>query len=956
MLNNLGSFSSVLQEIIGDLGFQNFTPIQEMAFPELLKGENGLIISATGSGKTEAALLPVFDQLIREREKGHHQNGINILYITPLRALNRDIFKRVFAIGEQLGIKTAIRHSDTTQYERRKQTLSPPHLLVTTPETLGIILTAKRLGEHLRNVSWVIVDEIHELVDSKRGTQLFVALERLKRKCGREFQRIGLSATIGDPQLVGKFLMGINRPFKILEEPTQKELEISIIHPQPALPEDEKIAEKIFSSPEATARAKKVIEIIKQNTHTLVFTNTRQFTEVLGNRLRLIGTDFPFGVHHGSLSKEVRKEAENRFKEGELKGIICTSSLELGIDIGTVDAVIQMMSSREIAPLLQRVGRSGHTLHKKSKGFIITIDAEDILEAAVICRKALNKELEAPKPHILPWEVLAHQIAGILLEESPIQISSLLSLLRDARPYKTLTNKKLQELLLLMKGLGLVWLEEDTISRRKRTLHYYFGNLSPIRDVKRYRIYDVATNRTVGSLDEEFVLVSGEVGTVFIVKGVPWKILAVHEDRVEVAPVHNPIGAIPAWEGELIPVPFSVAQEVGKLRAEMERCFIESEDKRYAKQILNNYPLDEEAKQTVVDFLYEHFASDTPMPTDKRIVIEKIGTNFAIIHLAGGSKVNQTLGHLVSSLLMTKFGSSVGMRVDPYRIILSFEFQLMPEHIEATIRTLKGQFVEELLKRSIPQTSMYEWRFVHIAKRFGVIRSPWEAGKIPARRIAWAYEGTLVEDATLKEILHDKMDIKKTMEALDKIHSQEFEIITDFKRSVENISPLGHEAIDLLRFTGFVLPTKPDRQLAQKVQQRLQKKKIRLICMWCGKYNVISTVGNLEERPKCPKCDARYLAAVSPRDEELYSVLKKHLRQEKLTPEEQKALERGFKRADLVIASGKKAIIALAARGVGPRSASKVLEKSHSRGDYEFYSEIIQAEKEYSRTRPFWGD
>jgi ATP-dependent Lhr-like helicase len=180
MLND-GSFCSALREVIADLGFESFTPIQEIAFPVIHKGENALIISATGSGKTEAAVLPVFDQLVREWEKGNKKPGINILYITPLRALNRDIFKRVIDIGEQLGIRTSIRHSDTTQYERRKQTLNPPNMLITTPETLGIILTAKRLGQSLRNVSWVIVDEIHELIDSKRGTQLFVSLERLER-------------------------------------------------------------------------------------------------------------------------------------------------------------------------------------------------------------------------------------------------------------------------------------------------------------------------------------------------------------------------------------------------------------------------------------------------------------------------------------------------------------------------------------------------------------------------------------------------------------------------------------------------------------------------------------------------------------------------------------------------------------------------------------------------------
>ena len=512
LMLNFTSFSPALREVISSLGFEEFTPIQELAFPVLQKNKNALIISATGSGKTEAAVLPVFDELLKKWEQSGTQLGINILYITPLRALNRDIFKRVIDIGEQLGISTGIRHSDTSQHERRKQTLDPPNLLITTPETLGIILTAKRLGEHLRNVSFVIIDEIHELIDSKRGTQLFVSLERLEQFCTNSFQRIGLSATIGDPELVAELLVGLERECEIIEEPTVKSIDLSIIYPQP-IKEDRELSEKIFSSPEATARARKVIDIIQNNTNTLVFTNTRQFTEILGNRMRLIGTDFPFGVHHGSLSKDVRKEAEDRFKQGDLRAIICTSSLELGIDIGTVDTVVQMMSSREIAPLLQRVGRSGHTIHQTSKGVLITIDAEDIIESAVIGRKALKKELEIPQPHIVPWEVLSHQIAGIMMEGSPRTIDEIYGIIKRSYPYKEITREKLKELLFLMKELGTIWIEdeEDKITRRKNTLHYYFNNLSPIRDVKRYKIYDVATNRIVGSLDDEFVEVAGEV-------------------------------------------------------------------------------------------------------------------------------------------------------------------------------------------------------------------------------------------------------------------------------------------------------------------------------------------------------------------------------------------------------------------------------------------------------------
>jgi ATP-dependent Lhr-like helicase len=557
---------------------------------------------------------------------------------------------------------------------------------------------------------------------------------------------------------------------------------------------------------------------------------------------------------------------------------------------------------------------------------------------------------------MLPWEVLSHQITGILMEDSPATVDELFEIVRKSYPYKDLTKEQLIELLQIMKELGTVWLEEEKVTRRKYTLHYYFNNLSPIRDIKKYSIYDVATNRYVGSLDDEFVEISAKVGTVFIVKGVPWKILAIHEDKVEVAPVHNPIGALPVWDGEMIPVPYSVAQEVGYVRNAIWEKFIESDDLAVAKKVLRKYPIDSKAKDVVIKYLNEHFSTDHPMPSDKRILIETLGTNMAVVHCDFGNKVNQTFGQLISSLLMAKFACSIGLRTDAYRLILTYPYFLRPEHIESAIREIRGEYVEELLRRTLPQTTMYEWRFVHIAKRFGVIKGPWEQGNVHPRRIARAYEGTIVADATLNELIHDKMDIKQTIEVINRIAKEEIEIVTISKKSIDEMSPLAESAVDQLRYTGFVIPKKPDRQLAEKVQERLAKKEIRLICMWCAKYNVISKVGNVDDQPQCPKCGARYIAAVSPHNEELHGILRRHLQRLKLEPEEEKILKRGYKSADLVIASGKKAIIALAARGIGPKSASKVLEKSYSKDDYEFYSQIIEAEKEYSRTRPFWGD
>jgi len=305
--NSFNLLHKEIQKTILKFNFVQPTPIQNEAIPKVLKGKNLLIIAPTGTGKTEAAIFPIFDMLLREKVLNKQLNGIEVLFCTPLKALNRDIFRRIIEMGEDLGFSIQIRHGDTSPSVRRRQALNPPNVLITTPETLQSILPAKRMGTHLKNVRFVIVDEIHELVESKRATQLAVGLERLRERTERDFQRIGLSATIGSPELVSRFLAGIGRSIETVKTDMEKEFEIAIENPLPTV-EDRSLAKRLYTAPEVAARINRISHHIESNNSVLCFTNTRDYAEMLSSHLRLLDPDFNYGIHHGSLSRTLESK------------------------------------------------------------------------------------------------------------------------------------------------------------------------------------------------------------------------------------------------------------------------------------------------------------------------------------------------------------------------------------------------------------------------------------------------------------------------------------------------------------------------------------------------------------------------------------------------------------------------------------------------------------------------
>ncbi len=929
---------NLLHNKVGQLAVSRFsepTPIQQQAIPAILSGKNTLVISETGSGKTESVLLPVFSKLMESEHK-----PIAVLYITPMKSLNRDMLERILWWANKLEFGVSVRHGDTTTSERKLQTEHPDEIFIITCEQLQAMLTGKRLREHLRNIKYIIVDEVHELVNSKRGIQLTLALERLKQLADKP-QMIALSATIGSPELAAKFIFADGK-FEIVNAIAGKALDIKVESPFPTK-EDCVLAEKVFIGEAVAARLRRIYELMKENKAVLAFTNTREAAEILSSRLRLLDSEFPHEVHHSSLSKEVRVRAETDFKSQKLKALISTSSLQLGIDIGAIDLVLQYQSPRTVTQLLQRVGRSGHGIGRLSKGIIISAEVDDIFEASVIAKRALAGELEPLRPHTKSMDVLAHQLIGLANDEFRIDPKRAYEIVKRAWPYRDLTEKEFYGLLNFMTELKLVW-SDAGLSRGRRGLQYYFDNLSVIPDNRTYRVIDMTVNAPVGSLDEEFVAEHNIPGSTFIVRGKPWRIISVEEEKIYVEPANEIESAIPAWEGELIPVPFAVSQEVGQLRALIAKDLNKDmKSSEISEHIREKYPVSAPSATKMIDLIKRQLTK-WPVPDDRNIVLESFGEHI-VLHAAFGSSTNETLARFISALLAAEYGDAVNSRCDPYRIIFS---GCKAEDVRRVLTSYKAEDVSTILEKSLPRSSLFKRRFVQVAKRFGALRKGADLTRINVDKLVELFWGSPIHSETMAELYTEKLDVEKAAEVLAGIQAGKIKIVDT--QGMSPIAELGfrYELHDIAK------PDRPEKEIFKLFSQRLMNTRVRIVCVNCGKYSVSSTVKEVDDEPRCPSCHSKLMAVVYPGATESQEIVKKRLKGKTLTDDEQKKLERIKRSADMVIVYGKKAVIALAGRGVGPQTAARILARMH-RNDDAFYKDILNAEREFIRTKKFWS-
>jgi ATP-dependent Lhr-like helicase len=921
-----------LRKVIVEYGYIEPTEPQEEAIPKILDGRNVLIIAPTGSGKTEAALFPVMSKILDEEAR-----GIRAIYITPLRALNRDILRRMQEIALKAGLTIEVRHGDTPETARRRQSIKPPQILITTPETLQAILPGKRMRKHLSKVKHVIIDEIHEFISDKRGAQLSLALERLREICGREYQRIGLSATIGNPWEAAKFLSGEGRDVEIVDSTIGKKIEVKV----EAVTENMKIEGRVDADiPETIIpRIKRIVELVLENGSTLLFTNTRETAEYLATIIRKMNPPFNIGVHHGSLSREERIRVEEEFKNGKIKLLICTSSLELGLDIGLVNYVIQYTSPRQTVNLIQRIGRAKHKLTETSKGTIISSTLDDILESAVLARRGVNGILEPAKIHEKALDVLAHQIVGLIMDNGPMNISDVKRVFRRAYPYRDISENEISEVASFLSSIGVVryFKEDGTIKARGiRTWKYYYENLSVIPDVRRFKVISTENMRAIGELDEEFVAIHGEEP--FILAGRAWRIINVDEDemKVYVEYMGDEIAAIPAWIGELIPVSMEAAMETADLREKI----IGSED-------LSEYPLTGEAIEYAKKILGEHLKCGIPIPTSNRVIVEGLG-RIIVVHVPLGTNGNRTLAAILSSKITEKMRMNVRRISDSYRVALITPNPINPESI---VELIRGLNIDEGIVNALKNTHEYQWKLLHVARRMGVVEKDAKISRI--KGLAAYLEDTVAEREALREAIQDYFNIEAVKRFVEEVRAGRVRLEAYRGRMDSNISPLTRQILIQALPQGLIPKGEAPLNIVDIVRERLQNREVILACIHCRKWMGRYKVKYLPEEIVCPKCGAKAIGATH--REDILKILEKWHRGLKMSDDEKKSFEEFQKSISLIMSYGKRALIALAARGVGPTTAARIL-KGYFKTEEEFYLQILEAEKEYLRTRMFWGE
>lgn len=819
--------------------FKTFTPPQRYAIVESSRGNNILITSPTGSGKTLAAFMASLSMLVEKAEKNELNDEVYVVYVSPLKALNNDIrrnleepLSEIYDLAEKKGIdlqeiRIAVRTGDTDASERQKQMKKPPHILITTPETLAITLCSPKFSKSLRNVRYLIVDEIHAVAENKRGVHLALSMERLQRIQMRKMVRIGLSATIAPIDEVARFLVGrdygVERDCIVADVSYEKKMDIRVISPINDFFNltAEEISERLYDT---------IAELVRNSKTTLIFTNTRSATERVVYHLKKRLNE-PIRAHHSSLSKEVRLEVENELKEGKLKCVVSSTSLELGIDIGYIDLVILLGSPKSINRALQRIGRSGHRLHEVSVGRIIVLDPDDLVECTVLAKEAMERRLDRIRIPENCLDVLCQHIVGMAIEKK-WKVEEALALVRNAYPYRNLSREDFLSVLRYLSGefselerknvYAKIWFDEreGVFGRRGKMLRpIYYLNIGTIPDEVAINVI-TKEGKMVGKIEEDFAerLV---VGDIFVLAGKTFRFLKSKGMNVIVEEVEGERPTVPSWFSEQLPLSYDLALRIQKFRREIEERL-----ENAVEWLMKNYNIDKASANAVYRYFMEQKLF-SEIPTDKKLLIEKYEgeKNYYFFHTLVGRKANNAISRV--------FAYRVGIMKDcNVQIVLNDNgFALiLPEHKYLSDAEIESLFLmpnfEDHLKKSLDRTEMLRRRFRHVAVRsFMILRnylgrekSVWKQQLNADAILSFLkryYPDFPVLRETYREIMEDAMDIKNAMDYLSRVGKEiELKIVRVPYPSpfAFNLFILGEEDVVLMEDRRKVL-----RELHEKV-------------------------------------------------------------------------------------------------------------------------------------------
>jgi len=793
------------------------SPPQAQGWPAIARGENVLILAPTGSGKTLAAFLKCLDILYREGIR--REPGIRVLYISPLKALNNDVYRNlevplaeIEAKARELGLSLphlthAVRTGDTPQRERAEMRRHPPDILITTPESLYLLLTS-RSRDILRTVRYVIVDEIHALCTTKRGAHLSLSLERLEALLPRPPVRIGLSATLRPLEEVAHFLGGTGRPVTIVDAGVRRNLDLRVEVP----------VDDMRALPEGSlwpASHRRVLELVEAHRAAIVFVNSRGLAERLAGQLNALAGREVARVHHGSMSREAREQVEAELKAGRLPCLVATSSLELGIDVGAVDLVIQIESPGTVSRGLQRVGRAGHALGAVSKGRLLPKYRGDLLETAGIVREMRKGEIEEIRVPTGALDVLAQQVVAMAAMDE-WRVDDLLALVRRAWGYRDLTERQLRSVLDMLAGRypseefrelrpRIVWDREAGVIRGRegaRALAVLSGGTIPDRGY--YEVYLEGRNVKLGELDEEFVYES-RVGDVFLLGTGTWQIRAIEHDRVVAVPAPGRMPRMPFWKGEGFGRPLELGRKLGAFTGEVAARLA---DPGLPQWLQSECCLDERAAQNLVQYVRDQVAHTGAVPTDRRLVLERFPDELGDQRLAllspFGGRVNTAWGMVLRARIRQLLHLEAEVTTSDDVIHIRLPGADRPLDPEALVRIDPDEAVE-LLLQEVGSTPLFGAYFRMNAGRALVLprprpgkRRPFWLQRLKAAdllQVARRYPDFPLVLETYREVLRDVLDLEGLRQVLTDLASGTIELAV-----VETDSPSPMASQILLQF------------------------------------------------------------------------------------------------------------------------------------------------------------